>query len=474
MRQNILPLLITFLFLLSCQSDEQAEINDLHHQVDQIFSKWDRPDAPGCALAVVQNGKIVYSAGYGMADLEHNIPISDSSVFYIGSVSKQFVAMCILLLEEQGKLKLTDDVRQYVPELPNYGNTIEIQHLIHHTSGLRDNLELWALSGRDMLDDIPEEAALNLICRQKALNFMPGEAYAYSNSGYFLLAEIIKRISGKPLRAFAREHIFNPLGMENAWFNDDNRRLIPNRAFGYTALDSSEFGNLPMRFDLVGSGGLYTNARELYKWDQNFYNNQLGKGEQELIAKMYTNGKFDNGKEVNYAYAMIHENYRGAEAIYHTGSMGGYRAAYLRFPALQFSVIILGNLAQLVPIHLAHQVADVYLADWLTDNTESFEKEAEPTEEKQLVTISPGQLKEYMGTYYSEELEVNYQVRIQSGELRIKMGYQPAIWLQALGNDTFHTAYYTFKFLRDTQGTLSGLEVGVPGAEGVKFSKQSH
>ena len=201
---------------------------------------------PGCALAIIREGDIVYSRGYGMADLEHDIPISPQSVFYIGSVSKQFVTTALLLLVEEGKLSLEDDVRKYIPELPDYGHTISLRNLVHQTSGLRDNLTLWELSGRSMIDDIPEDEIFEMICRQQDLNFIPGEDYAYSNTSYFLMSIIIERFSGQRLRAFAEERIFEPLDMNNSQFNDDNRRILKNRAFGYTQITNRPYsvGNL--------------------------------------------------------------------------------------------------------------------------------------------------------------------------------------------------------------------------------------
>jgi len=193
------------LFLSLFLSGAVAQRGDFR-AVDELFADFERRDdtyplgRPGCALAIVRDGEIVYSKGYGMADLEHDIPITPQSVFYAGSVSKQFVATGILLLQEQGKLDIDDEVRRYVPELPDYGHTITIRHMLHHISGLRDYLSLWDLSGKDMLDYIPDEAVLDLITRQRELNFRPGERYSYSNSGYYLLMLITERLSGQSFK----------------------------------------------------------------------------------------------------------------------------------------------------------------------------------------------------------------------------------------------------------------------------------
>ncbi|MFQ5628604.1 MAG: serine hydrolase domain-containing protein, partial [bacterium] len=286
--------ILFYLFLFAIGTNQVSahhpvrSANDtLSAKVDQIFADWDKPDSPGCALAVIQDGKTVYSRGYGMADLEHDIPISPQTVFYIGSTSKQFVTFSIALLAEQGKLGLDDNIRKYLPEFPDYGQPITIRHLIHHTSGIRDYLTLWSLAGRNYLDYMPEDVVLDMICRQKELNFSPGEQHLYSNSCYFLLAVIVERASGQSLREYADKHIFKPLAMKNTHFHDNNKHIIKKRAYGYAPGKIGGFDQLIMRFDLVGSGGLYTCVEDLYLWDQNFYHNKLGKGGQEIIDLMH-------------------------------------------------------------------------------------------------------------------------------------------------------------------------------------------
>ncbi|MEA3436536.1 MAG: serine hydrolase domain-containing protein, partial [Thermodesulfobacteriota bacterium] len=272
-----------------------------------------------------------------MADLEHNIHISPSTIFYIGSVSKQFVTMCILLLEEQEKLNLDDEIQEYLPDFPQYGTPLTIRHFIHHTSGVRDFLTLWTLSGNDYLDHIDEDAVYRLIKRQKALNFTPGDKYLYSNSCYFMLAMIVEKVSGQSLKEFARENIFEKLGMLNSHFHDDYLHIIKNRAFSYEPIEDG-FNNLIMRFDLVGSGGLYTNIEDLYLWDQNFYKNELGKGGPEAIERMHEEGILNNGESAGYAFALRNGTYRGLRTVSHGGSLAGYRAQLMRFPEQHFSV----------------------------------------------------------------------------------------------------------------------------------------
>jgi CubicO group peptidase (beta-lactamase class C family) len=405
--------------LFACKHQPSASS---HQEVDAIFSRWHTADAntPGCALAVIHQGEIIHSKGYGMADIEHNIPITPQSIFYIGSVSKQFVATALLLLEEEGKLSLEDDIRKYIPELPDYGHTIRLHHLIHHTSGLRDNLTLWEMSGRSMIDDIPEKEIFELICRQQGLNFIPGEDYAYSNTCYYLMSIVIERVSGQSLRDFAREKIFTPLGMKHSQFNDDNQRIISQRAFGYTQLAEDSIGNLIMRFDLVGSGGLYSSIEDLYLWDQNFYHNQLGKRGQALIDQLQTNGRYNNGEEVDYAYAMINGEYRGLRTIHHTGSMGGYRAVYLRFPDEEFSVIILGNVDNLNPLTRAYEVASVYLRDKLGPEPPKPEEKANASASTKQESYEVS-MHQFTGKFYSPELNTYYKLKYEPEEEKISL-----------------------------------------------------
>lgn len=415
-----------FFFILTGAGAQQEDFRT----VDELFDEFERRDdtyplgRPGCALAIVRDGEIAYSKGYGMADLEHDIPITPQSVFYAGSVSKQFVATAILLLQEQGKLDIDEDARQYVPELPEYGHTITIRHMLHHVSGLRDYLSLWDLSGRDMLEYIPDEAVLDLIIRQKELNFRPGERYSYSNSGYYLLMLIAERVSGQSFRDFTREHILEPLDMNNSHFHDDLYQVVPNRAWGYRLTDEEQVENLLMRFDLVGSGGLYTTVQDLFKWDQNFYDNKLGKKKQSLIDTLHSDGRLNNGESAGYAFAMVNGEYRGLRTVSHTGSMGGYRAYYLRLPEQQLSVILLGNFANFRPVPYAERIVDILLEEELADVPPATQTAVGIPLFRQIFTEA--ELKNAPGAYYSPELDARAAIRREENELFLRIGYQPS------------------------------------------------
>lgn len=365
-RQVSMP--ITSSASLQALADAQA----LQARVDQLFAAWDRPDSPGCALGVIRDGRLIYARGYGMANLEHAIPITPQTVFDIGSTSKQFTAASILLLEQQGKLSLDDDIRRFVPEIPEYDRPITIRHLLHHTSGLRDYLTLMALAGIHFDGVTTEEDALRLIARQKGLNFTPGEEYLYSNSGYFLLSIIVKRASGKSLREFAEEHIFRPLGMRSTHFHDDHTRIVPRRATGYAPAPGGGFRIHMSQFEQTGDGALMTTIEDLARWDANFYEPQVGG--PELIQRLLTPGRLANGEMLRYAGGLVRDTYRGLTMIHHGGSWAGYRAEFLRFPEQRFSVICLCNLSAINPTVLARRVADLYLASVFPEPAPSTER----------------------------------------------------------------------------------------------------
>ena len=332
--------------------------------MDAVFAQWDRPDSPGCALGVYQDGRIAYSRGYGMADLEHDSPITPDSVFYAGSVSKQFTAMAAALAIKQGKLGPDDDVRKYVPELPVYGRPITIRHLLHHTSGLRDVNTLMVLAGRRDEDAFDNEAVLRIVSRQKALNFLPGDEYLYSNSGYAMLALAIERATGVPFAEYADANIFEPLGMKVSHFHTDLARLVPGRAWAYDRrADGSFVLNSPQN-ERAGAGGLFTTVRELARWDENFYDGRVGG--PEVIRMLETPGRLNSGTELTYGWGLMAGSYRGVPIIEHSGSLGGYRAHVIRFRSMHTSVAILCNVSNVSTRTVVRRVADAVLAGRFT------------------------------------------------------------------------------------------------------------
>src|SRR5262245_53754702 len=256
-RLFVFPLALLLPLLLPSISPAQSDGNDLTARVDKIFAHLDKTDSPGCALAVIKDSQIIYKRGYGMADLDHDIPIKPDTVFHVASISKQFTAMAIMLLAKQGKLSLDDKVQKYIAELREFDQPITIRHLLQHTSGLRDQWELLIMSGWRLSEDVVrDEDILDLVWRMKALNFQPGERYVYSNTGYTLAAQIVKRVSGQSLREFAEANIFTPLGMARTFFRDDHAVIVKNQAYAYVGAPNNGFKLSVPNYVTVGASSL--------------------------------------------------------------------------------------------------------------------------------------------------------------------------------------------------------------------------
>ena len=336
--------------------------DDLYSErVDAVFAAYDRPDSPGCALSVMRDGRIIYERGYGMANLDLGVPNSPATIFDIGSTSKQFTAASIVLLAQRGKLALDDDIRKYVPEIPATRRPITIRQMLHHTSGLRDYLDLMELAGVQTEDLTTDGDALAVLARQRDTNFPPGDEHLYSNSGFFLMSVVVKRVTGKSLRDFAQENIFGPLGMRQTRFHDDHTRIEPGRATGYEPRDGGGFRIDMSNFEQTGDGSVFTNVEDLEKWDENFYRPKVGG--QALVDELQTRGVLTSGETIDYALGLYVDAYRGVRRVSHGGSWAGYRAELARFPGQHVSVACLCNLGTASPSDLAMKVADIYLAD---------------------------------------------------------------------------------------------------------------
>src|SRR5580700_4411637 len=437
--------------------------------VDEVFEDLTAPGSPGCALGVYRDGQMIYAKGYGLANVEESVPITPKSVFDIGSTSKQFTAASILLLEKQNKLSVNDDVRKYLPELPDYGKKITILQLLNHTSGLRDYLTLMELAGINTDSVTTDEDALALIVRQRALNFAPGSEWLYSNTEFFLLSVIVKRVSGKTLREFAAENIFTPLGMTHTQYRDDHTALIPNRAMAYDPKENKDGYTLHVSyFEQTGDGAVHTSVEDLLKWDENFYVGQVGG--KDLLAELQEPGKLNSGKVLDYAKGLWIEDYRGLHTVNHGGSWGGYRAELLRFPDQHFSVACLCNRGDAMPARRVHQVADIYLGSMMKPKEEKKAAEHQAGEKKEIPQTAE-QLRRYTGDYWSSELGVTYHMGIVDGKLRVVGmldggGFMhttslPPDGFAATGPDEFTLSKMgiTIRFEKDSNQGISGFKL---------------
>ena len=303
-------------------------VRPTNDQVDSIFERYTKPGSPGCALAVMKEGKVVYQQGYGLADLEHDVPVLPSTVFNIGSMAKQFTAFAIALLEAEGKLSLDDDIHQHLPEMHGFGHTITLRHLVHHTSGLRCTFpELLALAEWRDTDATTTQDVYWLLRAQRELNFRPGDEFLYANSNYILLALICERVSAQSFAAFCQERIFGPLGMTRSCVNDSFVKLLPGRALGYYEDGQGKWLNAPLTDSVVGPTNVYTTVEDLIKWDENFYTGQVGG--HAVIERMQQPGHLNDGTELDYAFGLTvgpAHRYRGWQVVEH----GGGRAAMAR------------------------------------------------------------------------------------------------------------------------------------------------
>jgi CubicO group peptidase (beta-lactamase class C family) len=407
-------------------------VSELTNKVDEVFARWNKTDSPGCALAVVQDGEIIYSRGYGMANLDYDLAIRPNSVFHIASISKQFAAFSIALLDQQGKLSIDDDIRKYLPEIPDYGDTITIRHLAHHTSGLRDQWDLLALAGWRENDIKTNADVLYLASRQKELNFKPNDEYLYSNTGYTLLGIIVERISGKTLRQFTDEHIFKPLGMKSTHFHDDFEMIVKNRAYGYQPRPEGGYRiSIPL-FDTVGATSLFTTVEDLALWEQNYYHKKIG-GES-VIDLMLKPAVLNSGETIDYAFGLRVAPYRGLKTFGHSGADAGYRSDFLCFPEQRFAVIIFSNLSTTNPALLSKKVADIYLADLL-----------QAADTAQMVTLTEDQLAAKAGIYRDPKTSGTRRLEMRNGQLWACILPDFALPVAAISPDQFEVQGYPVK-----------------------------
>ena len=472
-------LLIIFIALTGNTLYGQTNDTDIDKQIDNLFSGYNQA-TPGVALAVVKDGKIIFKKGYGAANLEYDTPITPKTVFQIASVSKQFTAFSIYLLEKQGKISLDDDIRKYVPEVPDFGKPIKIKHLLAHTSGIRDQWSLLTLAGWRMDDIITTEQILKIIRRQKELNFEPGSQFSYSNSGYTLLAEIAARVSGKTFAEYMKENIFAPLGMNDTQFYDDANRIVKNRADSYEKLGGA-YQKKNLNHSVVGATGLLTTVEDLSKWALNFENPKVG--DAELIRRFDEPSLLNNGQPVLFAVingensyhakGQFTRNYRGVDLLNHSGHDAGFRTFLLRFPGKKLSIIALSNDEHLNIFQTSFTIANLYLKNDLkempnvTSVTPASEKD-KPVKESNV------NLKDFEGRFYSEELSTDYWAKVRNGKLVLTHTRLRDTELNETGKDKFAGNIefaVEVEFVRNKDNTVTGFKISNFGAKNVRFDK---
>jgi CubicO group peptidase (beta-lactamase class C family) len=428
-------------------------------RVAQIMSDYDST-TPGGVVAVVRGGKVVFARGYGMANLEHGIPNTPETVYHMASVSKQFTAFAILLLAQQGKLSLDDDIRKHLPELHDFGTPITIRQLAHHTSGLRDQWNLWGMAGGRPDDVITHADLMNLIRRQKELNFAPGSEHMYSNTGYTLLSEIVARVAKEPFGVFMKKNVFDPLGMKNTQIYDDHERMVKGRADSYRRNPNYQWSRAVLSYANRGATSLFTTAPDLALWLDNFRTAKVGG--KAVIEAMKQRGVLNKGDTIPYAFGIVHGKQRGLNIISHNGADAAFRTSAAWYPELEAGVVVLSNEGAFNPTQVSNDVAEAFFGDRMSTSPPPPPPQQTPPPQPAPWTPTATDLAALTGVYYSPELETRYEVLINNGNLMARHRRHGDIAMRPVRADNFRASPFYFneiRFERDAAGKVTGMRV---------------
>lgn len=464
--------------------DTRPGVGEDDPAIDALFAHWNQPASPGCAVAVSDQGELIYSRGYGFANLDHDIPITPATVFDVASVTKQFVAASLSMLALDGKLSFEDNVRKYLPELPVYEHPITLRHMVYHTSGLRDYLNLFPLAGRNDYTPISHQQILDMMARQHALNFAPGEQYQYSNTAYMLLAQVVQRISGQSLDDFVSERIFNPLGMNSSLMYDNLERTILRRATGYIRQGNDVRMTHNLNFDVPGDGQMYTTVEDLIRWNDYLH----GYDKPEFYDIIMLEGTLNTGVKLARAKGLFLDEYRGARTIHHTGSSWGFRTVVKRFIDAELAIAIACNDDNAYPRGIAFRIADYLLADELAApaqeeslDEQELEGSSVPPEPAAPLPLSAGQREAYTGTYFSPELDAIYRFSATDGGMFVRIEQEEATLVQPVAADEFSFEFHpqgwggpetvNLNFERDKGGQVSGFLLSASAERDIVFER---
>ncbi len=441
--KKVLSIVVTALLV---GTPAQAQAQDKTTEIDKIFS-WATPATPGCAVAVSQHGEMVVNRAYGLADLERDVPISPDTIFDVGSVTKQFVAAAVLLLVEDGQVALSEDVRTYIPELPDTGHKVTVDHLLTHTSGIRDWTAIPAAANTD---------ALTITLRQRGLNFAPGEEWSYSNSGYVLLKEIVARTSGTSFGEFTRQRLFEPLGMKLTNYQHDLRDVVKKRALAYEQEDGRWRLDMLLENDRGGGGGLLSTAGDLLIWNDALTSGRLG---AFVTAKIQEPARLSNGRTLGYARGLFLDTNRGGRVVWHTGGAAGYKSLLSRFPEQGLSIAILCNAGEIADRTMfARRIFDLFVPATGTTGTTGAgsptgAEAGAPSAVAQGASVAGPDLTSKAGLFFSEPTGEPLRLLVERATLRIAGG--PA--LVPVTNDRFHNAGPSLSFMSQDEFELHFL-----------------
>jgi CubicO group peptidase (beta-lactamase class C family) len=440
--------------------------------VDSVFAPYNRRGVPGCAVGVVQRDSLVYARGFGEANLYSHARNTEKTAFYVASLSKQFTALSILLLEQDRKLSLSDDIRRWVPEVPSLGR-ITLRHLLEHTSGLRDYYGLLSINGWRPNELLTEREFLDLVARQRALNFAPGSEFLYSNTGYALLSIVVRRASGESLRDFAARRIFTPLGMRHTQFRDDHTHVIENEAIGYVPQGAGYAMSIP-QLDVVGDGGVFSTVEDLARWDANFETGKVGG--REGMHRLQQTATLPDGRSTGYAMGLSVGNFAGSRIVSHSGAYVGYRSTYLRFPGERLSVITLCNVSTMSS-QLAEQVATIYLGGagigaGIDPFPSSLPRYLPAPSDPLKALQDPDEQVWLEGKYFSAELAMEVSVRSENSRLVVRRTGATDLVFTRVSRDVFTTSdHVTLHIERDAFGTVAAFLLSTGRVRNLRFVK---
>ncbi|MEH6536168.1 MAG: serine hydrolase domain-containing protein [Psychroserpens sp.] len=396
-------------------------------KIDEVFASWDNPKTPGGAVAIMKNGELVYSKAFGAASLEYDVLNTTETLFNIGSVSKQFTAMGIILLHQQGKISVDDDIRKYLTDLPDFGHKITIRHLLHHTSGLRSLHALFGIAGwRD--DDSKTNADLRRIMKyQKDLNFKPGDEYLYCNTGYMFMADIIEEVTGEKFTDWMKKSVFNPLGMENSYAEDKYNRIVPNNATSYN-YNSEAFEREVEYWGYVGSGNVHSNTNELLMWLSNFYEPKAGW--ESAFKMLETLDPFNDGGLNNYAFGVFIDEFNGKKVIQHNGAVGGFRASASTFPEEKLNIVILSNFSSANVGGKSNELTELFIKE---DNQGNDFTSKLPD----AISMTSEDLKKFEGQFWNNKESYARKIYVKNDTLRYQRTPTNESVIVPIGNSKF-------------------------------------
>ena len=403
--------LIAFVLIFSVINSFGQISKEQIEKTDGLFASWNALNHPGGSVLISKNGRTIFSKAYGLASLEYNVPNTENTLFNIGSLSKQFTAMGIVLLEEQNKLSFDDDIKKNIPELAAYDKVITIRHLLHHTSGVRDLHGLLGLAGWRPADLETNEHVYRVFENQKDLNFNPGDEFSYSNTGYIFLAKIIENVSGVGFEQWMKQNIFEPLGMKNTYVEAQPDRVVANNATSYYLRD--EFKRAIEYWGYFGAGNMHSTTEDQNIWLQNFSTPK--KGWESAFKKLVLTTPLNNGFDTNYGFGVRIENYEGKKVIQHGGSVGGFRAITRVFPEEQLNIVMLTNYSRSSIGSKTNKISDIFLSKSKDTPTK---KTAQKPQLPDFVKLSNKKLKQFEGVYWSDSEKSGRKIYVKNDTLR--------------------------------------------------------